>query len=57
MSTFGGIKYVVVSAEAGAVIYSLAETAKENGLDPYRYLTCLMREAPKLDMGTEEQVA
>ena len=44
-------------AEASAIIYSLIETAKENGLDPYRYLTWLMHEAPKLDMGTEEQVA
>jgi hypothetical protein len=36
-------------AEASAIIYSLVETAKENGLDPYHYLACLMREAPKLD--------
>ena len=44
-------------AEASAVIYSLIETAKENGLDPYRYLTWLMHEAPKLDMGAHDQVA
>jgi transposase len=44
-------------AEASAIIYSLVETAKENGLDPYRYLAWLMREAPKLDMGSAEQVA
>ena len=44
-------------AEASAVIYSLIETAKENGLDPYRYLTWLMHEAPKLDMGANDQVA
>jgi hypothetical protein len=25
-------------AEASAIIYSMVETAKENGLDPYRYL-------------------
>ncbi len=36
-------------AEASAIIYSLVETAKENGLDPYHYLAWLMREAPKLD--------
>lgn len=31
-----------LGARASAVIYSLIETAKENGLDPYRYLlwTC-----------------
>ena len=44
-------------AEASAIIYSLIETAKENGLDPYRYLTWLMHEAPKLDMGAHDQVA
>lgn len=44
-------------AEASAIIFSLIETAKENGLDPYRYLTWLMHEAPKLDMHVEDQVA
>ena len=44
-------------AESSAVIYSLIETAKENGLDPYRYLTWLMHEAPSLDMGKDDQVA
>ena len=34
----------------------MVETAKENGLDPYRYLAWLMHEAPKLDMRIEEQV-
>ena len=29
-------------AQASSVIYSLIETAKENGLDPYRYLLCLL---------------
>jgi len=44
-------------AEASAIIYSLVETAKENSLDPYRYLTWLMHEAPKLNLGAEEQIA
>lgn len=35
-------------ARASAVIYSLMETAKENGLDPYKYLVWLLQEAPKL---------
>ena len=39
-----------------SVHYSMVETAKENGLDPYRYLAWLMHEAPKLDMRIEEQV-
>ena len=35
-------------AQASAVIYSLMETAKENGLDPYRYLLWILRNAPQL---------
>lgn len=35
-------------AHGSAVIYSLIETAKENGLDPYKYLTWVLTEAPKL---------
>ena len=34
-------------AKSSEVIFSLIETAKENGLDPYRYLTRLLNEAPK----------
>jgi hypothetical protein len=34
-------------AQSSAVIFSLIETAKENGLDPYRYLTWLLNEAPR----------
>lgn len=35
-------------AKSSAVIYSLIETAKENGCDPYRYLCWVMEQAPKL---------
>jgi transposase len=34
-------------ATGSAVMFSLIETAKENGLDPYRYLTWVLNEAPK----------
>ena len=34
-------------AESSAVIYSLVETAKESGVDPYRYLLWVFRNAPK----------
>ena len=33
---------------AHRLIYSLIETAKENGLDPYRYLLWLLQNAPQL---------
>ena len=35
-------------AQASAVIYSLIETAKENGLNPYQYLLWLLQNAPGL---------
>ena len=34
-------------AQSSAVIFSLIETAKENGLEPYRYLVWALTEAPK----------
>ena len=34
-------------AKSSAVIFSLIETAKETGLDPYRYLTWVLSEAPR----------
>lgn len=34
-------------AKASATIFSLIETAKEAGLDPYRYLVWVLREAPR----------
>lgn len=37
-----------LGARCSAVIFSLIETAKENGLDPYRYLVFILGEAPKL---------
>ena len=37
----------VNGAKSSAVMFSLIETAKENGLDPYRYLTWVLNEAPK----------
>ena len=35
-------------AQASSMIYSLIETAKENGLDPYRYLLWLLQNARQL---------
>lgn len=37
-------------AKASATIYSLVETAKENGLSPYDYLTYLFERLPNIDM-------
>lgn len=36
-----------LGAQSSAVIYSLIETAKENGLDPYCYLLWVLEQAPK----------
>ena len=36
-------------AKANATIYTLVETAKENGLDPYKYLRLLLERLPNLE--------
>ena len=41
-------------ATSSAVIFSLIETAKANGLDPYKYLTHIFKTAPNTDRSTEE---
>lgn len=41
-------------AQSSAVIFSLIETAKENGLDPYQYLVHLLKEAPQLSKTDSE---
>ena len=41
---------------SSAIIYSLIETAKENNLDPYRYLTWILKTAPTLNMNNPDQV-
>lgn len=40
-------------AQSSAVIYSLIETAKENNLDPYRYLLWVLRTAPALSQSNQ----
>ena len=32
------------------MIYSLVETAKENGINPYTYLTFLLEQLPNIDV-------
>ena len=34
-------------AQTSAVLFSLIETAKDNGLDPYRYLTWVLEEVSR----------
>ena len=46
---------VQAGAQSSAVIYSLIETAMENKLDPYRYLTWLLKTANTADL-TDEQI-
>ena len=40
-------------AQSSAVIYSLIETAKENKLDPHRYLLWVLQSAPVLSQTDE----
>lgn len=39
----------VAGAKANCVAYTLIETAKINGLNPFKYLTCLFEKLPNLD--------
>jgi transposase len=41
-------------ARSSALIYSLVETAKENGLDPYAYLKYVFERLPMLDRGGDK---
>ena len=43
-------------ARASAIIFSVIETAKENGLKPYDYLTHIFRVAPNLDLNNLEHL-
>jgi transposase len=43
-------------ARASAIIYSMVETAKENGLNPYAYLTHLFEKLPNLDSRDNESL-
>ena len=44
-------------AKSSAIIFSLVETAKENGLDPYRYLAWVLRSAPMLSAASSDWAA
>ncbi|MBL5855379.1 transposase domain-containing protein, partial [Bacillus sporothermodurans] len=37
-------------ARASAIMYSIVETAKENGLNPYYYLRYLFEKLPNIDL-------
>lgn len=39
-----------------AVMFSLIETVKENGLNPYKYLTYIFHEAPNMDLNDPRQL-
>lgn len=39
----------VKGAESSAIVYSLTETAKANGLEPYKYLRYILEELPYLE--------
>jgi len=43
-------------AKASAIIYSIVETAKENSLNPYDYLTHIFKQAPNLNLHNLEHL-
>ncbi len=44
-------------AQASAVMYSLIETAKENGIEPYDYIVWLLKAAPRLPLNKHPELA
>lgn len=42
-------------AQGSAVMFSMIETAKENGLDPYKYLLHILQTAPAMDLQQDVQ--
>lgn len=42
-------------AKASAIIYSIIETAKENNLNPYNYLTYLFERLPNIDLKDKDK--
>ena len=47
------ISDTVRGAESSAVLYSIAETAKANGLKPYYYFKYVLEEMPKYIEGSD----
>lgn len=43
-------------AQGSAIIYSLVETAKENRLDPFKYLVHVLSAAKKIDLSQKDSV-
>ncbi|MFL2145228.1 transposase domain-containing protein [Desemzia sp. FAM 24101] len=43
-------------AEASSIAYSLIETAKENGLNAYKYLSYLFEELPNIPFKEEPEL-
>ena len=44
-------------AKASAVMYSLIETAKENGISPYEYLVWVLKAAPEIELTQKPDLA
>jgi hypothetical protein len=44
-------------AKASAVMYSLVETAKENGINPYEYLVWVLKAAPGMELSQNAELA
>lgn len=50
-----GVDNTTRGAKSSAVIFSIIETAKENGLEPYHYLTYILKTAPNLDLAAHPE--
>jgi len=43
-------------AEGSAITFSIIETAKANGLDPFKYLTYIFKTAPRFDQQADDWI-
>lgn len=43
-------------AKSSAIIYSILETAKENGLNPFNYLKYLFKQLPSMDLADKTKL-
>lgn len=43
-------------ARASAIVYSIVETTKENGLNPYEYLKYVFQMLPNVDVGNPARI-
>src|SRR5699024_719094 len=50
------VSTTIKGPKSSAIIYSIANTAKENGLNPFNYLKYLCEQLPNIDLTDKEKL-